>query len=128
MVGEPRRVLVVEDDAVTREVLDTVLDLEEFDVVTAEDGESALDLLSSPNQVDVVVLDVMMPGIDGFEVCARIKGDPRTGGIPVIMLTAKASPQDRKAGMRAGCDEYLTKPFSPRALIERIHALSNGSG
>lgn len=123
---ERRRVLVVEDDAVTREVLDTVLNLEEFDVVTAEDGRTALDVVAN-DTIDVVVLDVMMPGIDGFEVCERLKKDPETSGIPVILLTAKTAPEDREAGRRAGCDTYLTKPFSPRELIEHINAATNGA-
>lgn len=117
-----RRVLIVDDDAVTLEVLRTILDLEEFAVLTAADGKEALQLvLDEPP--DAVVLDVMMPGMDGFEVCRRIKTEPGTSRIPVILLTARDMDADRQRGLEAGCDAYLTKPFSPLVLIERIGTL-----
>ena len=114
-----RHVLVVDDDALILDVLRTVLDLEEFEVTTAEDGETALRLVAE-RAPDVIVCDVMMPGIDGFEVCRRLKGDPATAELPVVLLTAKDRAEDRAAGEAAGCDAYLVKPFSPLHLIEVI--------
>jgi two-component system, cell cycle response regulator len=114
-----RRVLVIDDDRLILEVLETVLDLEEFDVVTADDGESGLDRLRE-HRPDVVVCDVMMPGLDGLEVCRRIKTDPETVDVPVVLLTARDRPEDRAAGEAAGCDAYVIKPFSPLHLIDVI--------
>lgn len=112
-----RRVLVVDDDPLIIEILRTILDLEEYEVTAANDGEAALELVGRDSP-DVIVLDVMMPGIDGFEVCRRIKADD--GGPPVILLTARDNEADRAAGKDAGCDGYLTKPFSPLELLEMI--------
>lgn len=117
-----RRVLVIDDDPLILEVLKTVLDLEEFEVDTAEDGEAGLRGLAD-QRPDVVVCDVMMPGIDGLEVCRRIKGDPGTADLPVVLLTARDRSEDRAAGEAAGCDAYLIKPFSPLHLIDVIGAI-----
>lgn len=117
-----RTVLVVDDDATTLEVLHTVLDLEEFAVLTASDGQSALDIATS-SAPDVIVLDVMMPGLDGYQVCRALKDDPRTSEIPVVLLTARDQPDDREQGTAAGCDLYLTKPFSPLTLITHLNDL-----
>ena len=117
-----RRVLVVDDDALTREILATILDLEEFDVDLAEDGEQALAAIASAVP-DVVVLDVMMPGIDGFEVLRRLRADEATASLPVILLTARDTADDRREGEEAGADAYLTKPFSPLALIATIDGI-----
>lgn len=114
-----RHVLVVDDDPLILEVLETVLDLEEFRVTTATDGNAALRRLVE-ERPDVVVCDVMMPDVDGLEVCRRIKADPATATLPVVLLTARDRPEDRAAGEEAGCDAYLTKPFSPLYLIEVI--------
>ncbi len=121
-----RHVLIVDDDPLILEVLKTVLDLEEFRVTTAADGEQALAQLAV-ERPDVVVCDVMMPGLDGFEVCRRIKDDPATAGLPVVLLTARDRPEDRAAGEAAGCDAYLTKPFSPLYLIEVIAEVRAGA-
>lgn len=115
-----RRVLLVDDDAVLLEVLATVLDLEDFEVVCANGGEEALANLQpdGPDPLpDVMVCDVAMPDLDGLTVCRRVKGDHRTRHIPVILLTARGTQRDRDAGAAAGCDAYLTKPFSPLELI-----------
>ena len=120
--GVKRRVLIVDDDALILEVLRAILDLEEFDVLTAPDGETGLQLVHD-GAPDVVVCDVMMPGMDGYAVCRAIKGDPRTASIPVILLTARDLEDDVVRGKEAGCDSYLTKPFSPLALIEELGSL-----
>jgi two-component system, cell cycle response regulator len=112
-------VLLVDDDPLILEVLSTILDLEEFDVVTASNGRKALAAVDA-SRPDVVVCDVMMPEVDGLEVCRRLKSDPATVDLPVILLTARDRPEDRRAGEEAGCDAYLTKPFSPLQLIDII--------
>jgi two-component system, cell cycle response regulator len=126
VVAVAHRVLVVDDDELTREVLDTVLDLEDYDVETVADGESALAAVRD-DPPDVVVLDVMMPDVDGFEVCRRLKADPATDGVPVILLTALTGSEDRAEGERCGADAFLTKPFSPLELIHRVEALAGGA-
>ena len=117
-----KRVLIVDDDSLILEVLRAILDLEEFDVLTAPDGETALRLVNE-GAPDVVVCDVMMPGMDGYEVCRTIKNDPLTASIPVVLLTARDLEDDHLRGRDAGCDAYLTKPFSPLELIEELGAL-----
>ncbi len=121
-----RHVLVVDDDPLILEVLRTVLDLEEFRVTTATDGEEGLALLAQ-DRPDVLVCDVMMPGLDGFEVCRRVKADPATARLPVVLLTARDRAEDKRAGEEAGCDAYLTKPFSPLYLIDVITEVRSGA-
>jgi CheY-like chemotaxis protein len=119
---ERRTVLLVDDDPLILEILRTILDLEEFEVATATDGRQALDAVDH-TRPDVVVCDVMMPELDGFEVCRTLKSEPATADLPVILLTARDRPEDRRAGEDAGCDAYLTKPFSPLQLIDVIRAM-----
>lgn len=120
-----RHVLIVDDDPLILEVLRTVLDLEEFRVSTATDGTTALEMLAD-DRPDVVVCDVMMPDVDGLEVCRRIKGDPATAHLPVVLLTARDREEDRRHGEEVGCDAYLTKPFSPLYLIDVISEVRAG--
>jgi two-component system response regulator MprA len=119
------RLLVVDDDPAVREALALVLDLHGFDVSTAEDGREAIRTLSVASP-DAVILDVMMPGLDGLEVCRRIRstGD-RT---PVLMLTARTEVSERVAGLEAGADDYLAKPFAREELIARLRALLRRTG
>ncbi len=118
------RILVAEDEDNLRSLIAKYLDKEGFIVMQASDGEEALDLwLDSP--VDLAILDVMMPHIDGFEVLSTVRQDSQ---IPVIMLTAKREESDRLQGFELGTDDYLTKPFSPRELVMRVHALLRRSG
>ena len=118
----PATVLVVDDEPNNLEVLQGLLSLEGLSVVTAADGEAAL--LSMPGcQPDLVLLDVRMPGLDGFEVCRRIKDNPVTAFVPVVIVTALQGSQDRKRGAAAGADEFLSKPFDPVELITRVKAL-----
>lgn len=121
-VGLKRRVLLVDDDPLLLEVLTTVLDLEEFAVVAASDGETALDL-AADQWIDLVVCDVRMPGIDGLEVCRRLKADAATADVPVILLTGKDTDEARAAGQAAGCDAYVTKPFSALELLDVMRGL-----
>lgn len=117
-----RRVMVVDDDALTRDVLDAVLDLDEYDVTTVPDGGTALEH-AAQEPPDVVILDIMMPGLDGFEVCRRLKGDPATAGVAVVLLTARVDDEARAEAGRCGADAFLTKPFSPLELIEQLDQL-----
>lgn len=121
-----QRILVVDDDPLTREVLETILDLEAFVAVFASDGLEALERFQEEGPFDAVVTDVMMPGLDGVELCRRIRasGDDRRAATPVILLTAKDRRADREEGYEAGCDAYLTKPFSPLNLIDTIESLN----
>src|SRR3954465_4261112 len=90
-----------------------------YDVISANDGQSGLEI-AQRHKVDLIVLDLMMPGMDGLEVCRRLRSDPRTGRVPLIMLTAKATEADRIVGLEMGADDYITKPFSPRELVARV--------
>jgi len=114
------RVLIVDDEPAVRAALDRALRLDRYEVELAADGREALDLLAE-RRLDAVVLDVAMPGIDGLEVCRRLReaGD-RT---PVLMLTARDAVDDRVAGLDAGADDYLVKPFSLKELKARLRAL-----
>jgi len=116
------RILVVDDAPVNLRLLHAKLTAEYFDVVTAEDGPKALAAMER-EAPDIVLLDVMMPGMTGFEVCRRIKADPRWTHIPVIMVTALDLPEDRVEGLESGADEFLTKPVDDLALFARVRSL-----
>jgi two-component system cell cycle response regulator len=117
------RVLVVDDILANVKLLEARLAAEYFDVLAAYSGQEALDVLAR-ERVDVVLLDVMMPGMDGFEACRRIKNDPRTHHIPVIMVTALDQPTDKIQGLESGADDFLTKPVDDIALITRVKNLA----
>jgi two-component system, cell cycle response regulator len=116
------RVLVVDDLVANIKLLEARLAAEYFEVVTALNGPAALDICAR-GQCDIVLLDVMMPGMDGHEVCRRLKQNPRTAQIPVVMITALDQPADRVAGLEAGADDFLTKPVNDIALITRVKSL-----
>lgn len=116
------RILVVDDILANVKLLEARLSAEYFEVLTAFSGQEALDVLAR-ERVDVVLLDVMMPGMDGFEVCRRIKSDAKMHHIPVIMVTALDQPSDRVQGLEAGADDFLTKPVDDIALITRVKNL-----
>jgi DNA-binding response OmpR family regulator len=115
-------VLVAEDDSDIRDLLVFKLTRDGFDVVAVGDGNSALEAISG-HRPDLVILDVMMPGMSGLEVCRRLRAEPATRSLPVILLTARAQESDVDRGFDIGADEYVTKPFSPRALLSRVHAV-----
>lgn len=98
------------------------LELEGYDVITASDGEEALDKVLSEGP-DLVILDVMMPKLNGKDVCRRLKGDPATAKTPIIFLSAKAQELDVEAGLELGADAYVTKPFDPSDLLETVASL-----
>ena len=116
----PNKVVVVDDDARIRDLLRRYLSQEGFEVTVAEDGR-ALNRLLLRDSVDLIVLDLMMPGEDGLSICRRLRANgDRT---PIIMLTAKSEDVDRIVGLEVGADDYLGKPFNPRELLARIHAV-----
>ncbi len=119
----PLRVLVVDDSAVIRELIAVNLELEGFEVTTAGDGEGALEL-ATELQPDVITLDVMMPRLTGFEAVGRLRDDPRTCAIPVVMVTGRAQAADLDRGRQLGVDAYLTKPFEPAELVEVVRRLA----
>jgi len=116
------RILVVDDEIYIVHLLDFSLGMEGYEVITALDGEQALENLKT-EKPDLIVLDIMMPKLDGYEVCKAIKSSPETRHIPVILLSAKGRNVDQKLGFDVGADDYITKPFSPRKLVERINQL-----
>jgi two-component system cell cycle response regulator len=116
------RVLVVDDILSNVKLLEAKLSAEYFDVVTAFNGMECLAKVAEAAP-DIVLLDVMMPGMDGFEVCRRIKSDPKTAHVPVVMVTALDQPSDRVAGLEAGADDFLTKPVDDSALFARVRSL-----
>jgi two-component system cell cycle response regulator len=117
------RVLVVDDIVANVKLLEARLRAEYFEVMTASSGFEALEICARES-ADLVLLDVMMPGLDGFEVCRRLKADPKTQNIPVVMVTALDQPSDRIQGFEAGADDFLTKPVNDVALITRVKNLT----
>jgi CheY-like chemotaxis protein len=116
------RVLVVDDDPQVLRLLRVNFELEGYDVVSASDGNEALETIAA-QAPDLVVCDVMMPGMDGFEVVRRLRSDASTSRLPIVMLSAKAMGSDARKGLDAGADEYVTKPFDPAELIDVVDRL-----
>jgi CheY-like chemotaxis protein len=122
-----KRVLVVDDDRVIQQLLEVNLELEGYEVVaTASDGREALDKIAELKP-DLVILDIMMPKMDGLEVCRHLKADPSLAKIPVVLLSARAQDLDVREGLDIGADAYLTKPFDPVELLEVVGRLVPGN-
>jgi two-component system response regulator MprA len=120
------KILVVDDERAVRESLRRALELEGYEIELAGDGTEALDRLESTGESDAMILDVLMPGVDGLEVCRRLRN---TGSrLPVLMLTARTEVEDRVAGLDAGADDYVTKPFALEELLARVRALLRRAG
>jgi two-component system, OmpR family, response regulator MprA len=120
------KILVVDDERAVRESLRRALELEGYEIELAENGGDALARLEAEPEPDAVVLDVLMPGVDGLEVCRTIRR--RGSRLPVLMLTARTQVEDRVEGLDAGADDYLTKPFALEELLARVRALLRRSG
>ena len=120
------KILVVDDERAVRESLRRALELEGYQVELAEDGERALEQVASTSAPDAVILDVLMPGIDGLEVCRRLRA--QDNAVPVLMLTARSEVDSRVAGLDAGADDYLPKPFALAELLARLRALLRRAG
>lgn len=121
------KIVVVEDEADILEVMEYNLRREGFRVLSARDGEEGLELVRREAPA-MVLLDLMLPGIDGVELCRRLKGDSVTRGISIIMVTAKGEESDVVLGLGVGADDYVIKPFSPRELMARVHAVLRRQG
>jgi adenylate cyclase len=119
---DPPLILIVDDNETNRDILQSRLEIHGYRLMQAIDGEEALDL-AYRNHPDLILLDVMMPKIDGFEVCRRLKGDPALPFMPIILVTAKADSKDVVTGLDAGADEYLTKPIDQAALVARVRSM-----
>ncbi len=113
------RILIVEDEPTVAEVVERYLRRDGFEVSTVHDGEQAMDAFAKV-QPDLMVLDLMLPRLDGIEICRRVRAESRT---PIIMLTARADEVDKLIGLELGADDYITKPFSPRELVARVKAV-----
>lgn len=122
----PKRVLVCDDEPYIVESVSYVVRKAGFEVSSAEDGDSALEM-ARREKPDMVFLDIMMPGIPGDEVCQRLKADPATRGIYVVILTARGQEEDERRAMEMGADEFMTKPFSPRKLRDKLVAVLGDS-
>jgi twitching motility two-component system response regulator PilG len=120
------RILVVEDEESLLKLESILFTTRGYQVTGASDGPSALEAIRN-DPPDLVVLDIMLPGLDGFEVCRRIKSDPQTATIPVVILSAKKSSQDLERGRNAGADAYLTKPFKAVKVLQVIEGLIGGT-
>ena len=120
-----RRILVVDDEPHIRRVLEAILGSKGYHVMMASDGMQGLDELGQA-AVDLVILDLMMPGVSGLEILAKIRSNPQQADTPVIILTAKGQDTDREAALAGGANDFLTKPFSPKKLIARIEEILGG--
>ena len=119
------KILVVDDESRMRKLVRDFLVKNNYEVVEAADGEEALDLFFEKNDIDLVILDVMMPKMDGWQVCREIRAYSKT---PIIMLTAKSDERDELLGFELGVDEYISKPFSPKILVARVEAILRRTG
>ena len=117
---EPLKVLVVDDEARMRKLVKDFLTIKGYIVIEAGDGEEAVDLFFSQKDISLMILDVMMPKMDGWEVCRTIR---KYSQVPIIMLTAKSEERDELQGFNLGVDEYISKPFSPKILVARVEAI-----
>ena len=117
---ERLKILVADDESRMRKLVKDFLLKSNFEVLEAEDGSQALDLFYATKDIALIILDVMMPKMDGFEVCREIR---QTSQVPIIMLTAKGDERDELQGFQLGVDEYITKPFSPKILVARVEAV-----
>lgn len=122
---EKSKILVVDDESRMRKLVRDFLVKNYYEVVEASDGEEALDLFFDQNDIDLVILDVMMPKMDGWQVCREIRAYSK---VPVIMLTAKSDERDELMGFELGVDEYISKPFSPKILVARVEAILRRTG
>jgi DNA-binding response OmpR family regulator len=117
-----RRVLLADDDPALRRLIGTTLGSQDFDLLQAVDGEEALQIARQQHP-ELVLLDVNMPKLDGFEVCRNLRSDPATSAMKIVMLTARGADVDRARAREAGADDYFIKPFSPVQLLNKVYAL-----
>jgi len=121
-----KTLLIADDEAGVRALVRMTLEGGDYEIVEAADGEEAL-ALARERHPDLTLLDVMMPGLTGVEVCRALKDDPSTRDLRIVILTAKAQDADREEGLTAGADDYFTKPFSPLSLIQKVDEVFEGA-
>ncbi|MBU1356323.1 MAG: response regulator [Candidatus Edwardsbacteria bacterium] len=117
-----KKIMVVDDEPYIARVIKFKLEQEGYTVISANDGQSGLQKIKE-EKPDMVLLDVMMPGLSGYEVCQKIREDAELAGIPVVILTAKGQERDREQGLTMGASDYITKPFSPNRLLELVKSM-----
>lgn len=117
-----KKILVIEDDPATSRLVDYSLRHEGYQVITCSNGLEGIRKARSESP-DLVILDVMLPGLDGFEICHRLKTEPATVHLPILMFSAKAQEIDKETGIRVGADDYLTKPAAPAEIVSRVEKL-----
>lgn len=122
---ESLKILVVDDEARMRKLVKDFLTIKGFTVIEAEDGEQAVDIFFKQKDISLIILDVMMPKMDGWEVCREIRKNSK---VPIIMLTARGDERDELLGFELGVDEYISKPFSPKILVARVEAILRRTG
>ena len=120
------RILIADDEPHIRRILQTLLEMAGFEVDLRHDGTDALEAVQGEDQYDLILLDIMMPGATGLEVLGEIRGMEARRSTPVVILTAKGQDADRQAAFSLGADDFLTKPFSPKKLLARIHEIIEG--
>ena len=122
MVTISKKILIIEDDPSFSRAINHIIEKEGYDVVTATNGMTGLRMAKEENP-DLLVLDVMLPGLDGFEICNRLRSEPETASLPIIMLSAKGQEADKATGLKVGANEYLTKPVDRVLLLDKIASL-----
>ena len=120
-----QKILVVDDESRIRKLVRDFLVKNDYEVIEAADGEEALDIFYKDKEIALIILDIMMPKLNGYEVCKEIR---ESSSVPIIMLTAKAEESDELGGFEAGADEYISKPFSPKILVARVEAILRRAG
>jgi two-component system phosphate regulon response regulator PhoB len=123
-----KKILIVDDQIEVRELVQVTLEIGDYQILTAENGQEAIGIAEAEHP-DIILMDIMMPGsdVDGLEACRRLKANPDTADITIVMLSAKGQESDLDAGRIAGADDYFTKPFSPIALIEKVEQVMGDS-
>ena len=126
-MGNSKKILVIEDDPSSLRLTHYLLEHKGYQVLTATNGLDGL-RKARREKPDLVILDIMLPGMDGYEICHHLRADPETAPMPILMLSAKAREVDRETGLKVGADEYMTKPASPSEIIARIEGLLRPKG
>ena len=121
------KILTVDDEPEILKLLKIAFDMHQYDVVEADSGETCLEKLESEKDIDLVLLDILMPGISGYDVCRKIKADNRFKSIPVVMFSALAHETSIRQGFESGADEYITKPFDPYLLKDKVDEVLKNS-
>ena len=117
-----KKILIIEDDPATQRLVDYSLKQEGYQIITASNGLEGIRKAIGETP-DLIILDVMLPGLDGFEICYRLKSEPATANLPILMFSAKAQEIDKDTGIKVGADDYLTKPSAPADIIARVEKL-----